>query len=59
MTAICCYVHKGLVEMPKVSELEDEYELDKVALLIAELKSFCPGPRFVYWKQIDGLEHES
>ena len=59
MTAIRCYARRGLSATPKVTPLQNEYELDKVALDITGLKSVQPGPRFVYWKDIDGMELQS
>jgi len=56
MTIIRCYVRMGLAKLPGVIDLENEFELDKVALHITGLNSFRPGPRFVYWKDIDGIE---
>ena len=54
MTVVRCYVRRGLAKLPEVIPLQNEFELDQVALLIAGLKSFRPGPRFFYWKEIDG-----
>lgn len=57
MTGIRCWVRRGLSEEPRVTNLETRYELDQVALQISGLKSFRPGPRFMYWKDIDGTEN--
>lgn len=48
-------VRSGLSREPKTEELEKGYELDKVALNIAGLSSCKLGPRFLYWKDIDGM----
>jgi hypothetical protein len=54
MSIIRSWVRRGLSKQPTVINLEKGYELDKVALQIAGLKSYRPGPRFAYWKDING-----
>jgi len=56
MILIRSVVRNGLSKNPPILPLQKGYELDKVALLIAGLNSCRPGPRFLYWKEIDGIK---
>ena len=57
MAFIRSLVRTGLSIQPRAVKLEKGYELDKVALQIAGLKSFKPGPRIVYWQDINGIRN--
>lgn len=55
VTAIRSFVRRGLATPPFRDELPKGYELDQVSLMIAGLKSCYPAPRYLYWKDIDGI----
>jgi len=54
MAVVRAWVRRGLLRQPKVEQLPIGYELDRVALQIAGLKSYKPGPRYAYWREISG-----
>jgi hypothetical protein len=54
MVLIRTFVRTGLSKDPRTVKLRTGYELDKVALQIAGLESCRPGPRYLYWRDIDG-----
>lgn len=55
VSVIRSFVRRGLSASPHKEKLEKGYELDQVALRIAGLRSCYPAPRYIYWKDIDGI----